>query len=177
MPQTWITAVYVPPAQAAQVDRLVQQFPNLTIVDTGAVVKQVVMVIDKVSLAVELLFGFTLAAGLVVLYAALLSSRDQRLREAALRRALGATRQQLQQGQLIEQVLIGLLAGSLAALLAQAIGWALAEFIFKFPWQFSPWVFLMGAGAGCACALLTGWLALRQVVQSSPLNLLREANE
>jgi putative ABC transport system permease protein len=175
MPQTFITAFQLPPESAGLVNRLVRDFPNLTVVDIGSVVRQVQGVIDQVVRAVEFLFLFTLASGVLVLYAALVGSQDERIREAGLLRALGATRRQLSQAQWMEFLLVGSLAGLLAASGAAATGWALARYVFKFEWTFSPVVWLAGIVAGAACAFIGGWIGLRNVLRHPPLQTLREA--
>lgn len=175
MPQTFITAFHLPDADKNFVNKLTQDFPNLTVVDVGAMTKQVQSVLDQVITAVEFLFLFTLASGVLVLYAALAGSQDLRMREAALLRALGATRRQLSQAQWIEFLLVGGLAGMLAASGASAIGWALATYSFKFEWVFSPLVWLAGTAVGVICALIGGWLGLRNVLNQPPLLSLREA--
>lgn len=174
MPQTWITAFRMPPDEKKFVNQLMQDFPNLTVVDVGAMIKQLQDVLDQVISAVEFLFLFTLASGVLVLYAALAGSQDLRMREAALLRALGATRKQLSQAQWIEFLLIGGLAGLLAASGASAIGWALARFSFEFEWSFSPAVWIAGLVVGASCALIGGWIGLRNVLNHPPLQSLRE---
>ncbi|WP_293776148.1 FtsX-like permease family protein, partial [uncultured Oxalicibacterium sp.] len=121
MPQTWITAFNLPPEQVALDNQLTREFPNLTVVDIGSVVRQIQEVVDQVVSAIEFLFLFTLASGMLVLYAALVSSQDERKREAGLLRALGATRSQLSRAQWIEFLLVGSLAGLLAAAGATAV--------------------------------------------------------
>jgi ABC-type antimicrobial peptide transport system permease subunit len=117
---------------------LTRDFPNLTIVDVGGLLRQVQTVLDQVVTAVEFLFIFTLASGVLVLYAALMGSQDERTRESGLLRALGATRRQLSQAQLIEFSLVGALSGVLAASGAAVMGWALATYQFKFEWVLQP---------------------------------------
>ncbi|MDX8120976.1 FtsX-like permease family protein [Janthinobacterium sp. GMG2] len=173
-PQTWITAFHLPPAQADLGNALLRDYPNLTVVDVGGVLKQIQGVLDQVVTAVEFLFAFTLASGLLVLYAALMGSQDERTREAGLLRALGATRRQLAQAQLIEFSLVGALAGLLAASGAAAMGWALATYQFKFAWSFAPGVWAFGLLAGALCAIAGGWLGLRNVLKHPPLQTLRE---
>lgn len=175
MPQTWITAFRVPPEKAGLTNVLTRDFPNLTVVDIGSVIKQVQDVVDQVVTAVEFLFLFTLASGILVLYAALVGSQDERMREAGLLRALGATRKQLSQAQWIEFALLGGLAGMLAATGAAAIGWTLATRVFDFDWIFSPVVWIAGLTVGAACALIGGWVGLRNVLNHPPLRTLREA--
>jgi putative ABC transport system permease protein len=174
MPQTWITAFRMPPSEKKFVNQLMLDFPNLTVVDVGAMIKQLQDVLDQVISAVEFLFLFTLASGVLVLYAALAGSQDLRIREAALLRALGATRKQLSQAQWIEFLLIGGLAGLLAASGASAIGWALARFSFEFEWSFSPVVWIAGLLVGATCAMIGGWIGLRNVLNHPPLQSLRE---
>lgn len=174
-PQTLITAFHAPAAAQRLSRDLLAQFPNLTVIDVSQIVAQVQRILDQIARAVSFLFLFTLAAGVLVLYAALLGSRDERVREAALLRALGATRRQLLASQLLELALGGALAGSLAALAAAACAALLAEYVFKFsygvPWRVLP----IGMLAGLACALLGGWLGLRGVLNAPALRSLREA--
>jgi putative ABC transport system permease protein len=174
-PQTFMTAFHAPPGAAALSNTLAREYPNLTVIDVSGIVRQIQEVLDQVAAAVEFLFLFTLASGVLVLYAALMGSQSERTREAGLLRALGATRRQLAQAQRIEFVLVGGLAGLLAASGAAALGWALATYQFKFPWTFEPGVWLAGLVVGAACALAGGWLGLRSVLRQPPLQTLREA--
>lgn len=173
-PQTWITAYHQAPAQALVMDnQLVQRFSNLTVFDTGNIVRQVQQMLEQVIRAVQLLFVLTLAAGLVVLYAALASSRDERTRESGLMRALGATRRQLQWAQLLELGFSGALAGTLAALAALAVGLVLARQVFQFDYQ-PQWLGLLaGLVLGAVAAMLAGSVGLRRVLRTPPIETLR----
>jgi putative ABC transport system permease protein len=124
---------------------------------------------------VQLLFLMTLAAGVVVLYTALAASRDERIREAALMRALGASRAQLARAQLWELGLSGGLAGLLASVGAIAIGMLLGSQVFGFELGFRWSGVFAGTGAGMALALIAGWLGLRGVLRAPPLASLRES--
>ena len=174
-PATYMTAFHLPPQGASLTSALARAFPNLTVIDVSGIIRQVQEVVDQVVTAVEFLFLFTLASGVLVLYAALMGSTSERTREAGLLRALGATRKQLAQAQRIEFVLVGGLAGVLAASGAALLGWALATYQFKFPWAFEPGVWLAGIVVGAVCALIGGWLGLRSVLRQPPLQTLREA--
>lgn len=175
LPQTWITAFHLPPAQAGFGNTLTRDFPNLTVVDIGSVLKQIQDIVDQVIAAVEFLFLFALLAGMLVLYAALVGTQDERVREAGLLRALGATRKELARAQRIEVMLLGGVAGLLAASGAASIGWALAHYVFDFDWSFSVRLWLAGAGMGMVCAVTGGWMGLRTVLSRPPLQTLREA--
>ena len=174
-PQTWITAFRLPPAQNTLINQLVKAYPNLTIVDVGSMLNQVQQVINQVIAAVEFLFLFTLAAGILVLIAAMLLSQQERLREAGLLRALGATRTQLARAQWIECAIVGACAGAMAATGAAVVGWILARNVFDFIWTLSPLLWVAGISIGIIAALAGGWAGLRTVLTQAPLQTLREA--
>ena len=174
-PQTWITAFHLPDTQAQLPGQLVREFPNLTVFDMGVIVRQVQGILGQVVSAVQFLFVFTLVAGVVVLHAALSSSRDERIREAALMRALGASRAQLRRAQVFELAAMGGLAGLLAALGATLVGVVLAEQVFQFDYALRWGVLPLGAGLGALLATIAGALGLRSVAQTPPLQTLRES--
>jgi len=181
-PQTFITSVYVPQQSADQqgdgrsdpTSRLVKEFRNLTVIDTGAVLAQVRSVIEQVSQAVQLVFVFALAAGVLVLYAALSATQDERGHQAALVRAFGAVRRQLQRAQIFELSGIGTMAGLLGGFGASGIGWLLAHQVLHFEYRLSAWPFAVGIAMGAACAIAGGSLALRRVIATPPWIVLRE---
>src|SRR5205085_1393932 len=165
------------PAQRGFDNQLVRTFPNVTNVDMTATLNQVQGVLDKVIRAVEFLFGFTLAAGLVVLFAAVTATREERAREFAIMRAVGASAVLLRQVQRAELVGVGLLAGFLASIVASAVGWAMAKYAFDFDWTASAWVPVFGAVAGAMLALAAGWWGLREVLNRPVVETLRKAAE
>jgi putative ABC transport system permease protein len=156
---------------------LSRDFPNITNVDVSASIGQVQRVLDQVIRAVEFLFGFTLAAGLVVLFAAVTATREARAREFAVMRAMGAGSRLLAQVQRAELLGVGALAGVLASTAAVVVGWALAKFAFEFDWNASPGVPLVGAVGGALLALAAGWWGLRDVLRRPVVETLRRATQ
>jgi putative ABC transport system permease protein len=156
-------------------NQLVRRFPNITNVDMTATISQVQRVLGQVIRAVEFLFGFTLAAGLVVLFAAVTATREERTREFAIMMALGGRAKLLRQVQRAELAGVGLLAGALASAVASGVGWALAHFVFDFEWTASPLVLLGGSAAGAVLALAAGWWGLRSVLTTPVVETLRRA--
>ena len=154
---------------------LARAFPNATNIDMSATISQVQRVLDQVIGAVEFLFGFTLAAGLVVLFAAVSATREERARDFAIMRAIGAQNRLLRQVQRIELAGVGLLAGFLASCVASVVGWALARYVFEFSWTVSLWVPLAGALVGAVLALAAGWWGLREVLSRPVVETLRKA--
>jgi putative ABC transport system permease protein len=175
VPSTYMGAFKAPATRGFD-NALVRQFPNVTNVDMTTTINQVQRVLDQVIRAVEFLFGFTLAAGLVVLFAAVTATREERAKEFAVMRAVGAQSKLLRQVQRTELAGVGLLAGFLASIVADAVGWALAKYVFEFEWTVSLWVPLAGALAGAVLALAAGWWGLRDVLRRPVVETLRRAS-
>ena len=157
-------------------NQLISQFPNITSVDMGATLNQVQRVLTQVVSAVEFLFLFTLVAGLIVLFTAVTATREERAREYALLRALGATNRLLVQVQRAELIGVGALSGLLATAMAMAMGWGLAHYVFDFEWRTNPSILCVGAVIGALLALASGWFALRGVLRQSVIQTLRQAS-
>ncbi len=173
-PASHITAVSVPPQRTRFTADLVERFPNLSVVDVEAVLKQVRSTADQVSTVVEVVFYFSLAAGLLVLMAAVSASQDERLLEGGVMRAIGGSRRQLRLAQASEFVAIGLLSGLTAAVAASVLAGVIATRVFDLPWQ-SDWrMAAVGAGLGVLAALSAGLFATRRVLDAPPSVTLRE---
>jgi putative ABC transport system permease protein len=176
VPVTYMSAFRAPERRGFD-NQLVRAFPNITNVDMTSTINQLQGVLDKVIRAVEFLFGFTLAAGVVVLFAAVTATREERAREFAIMRAVGASGALLRQVQRAELIGVGLLAGTLASIVASIVGWGMARYAFGFDWTASPWIVLAGALAGAALALAAGWWGLREVLGRPVVETLRRAPE
>ncbi len=173
LPRSYITA-FRAPAQAKALDKqLARDFPNITAVDVRAQLDQVQQVLDQVASAVQVLFAFTLAVGLIVLLTAVSSTREARMREFALMRAMGAGSRLLGRVQSAELLGLGLLAGVLAGAAALLIGAVLAAKVFEFSWTLNPWLIPASGLAGALLAWLAGWWGLRGVLQKPVMQSLR----
>jgi putative ABC transport system permease protein len=175
LPATFITSFHLPPAQQGLIDGLINKYPNVTAIDIAPILAQIQRVLEQVIGAVQFLFIFTLAAGVLVLYAALAGTRDERVHESALLRALGASHKQVRSVQTAEFVAVGALSGLMAALGAQGIGWVLASRVFEFHIDFNPWLVPAGIAAGVVCSGVGGWISLRRVLSRPALQSLRDA--
>lgn len=174
-PGTWITSVYLPPEKAGILADLVRQIPSLTIFDVDEIMQQVRQLMDEASLAVEYVFLFTLGAGIVVLLAAVQSTRDERRFEAAVLRALGASRGRLRSAAAAEYAALGFASGLLGALAATLVAWALAAQVFNLPYSVDWRVWVIGIFLGTAIVAFSGMMATRRVLQAPPVETLRES--
>ena len=175
-PVTFITAFFEPSAATNLDDRLGHAFPDITVIDLAYLLAQVRHMLEQVSTAVQFLFAFALAAGLAVLVASLLISRQEREHETTMWRVLGASTRLLRRVMAAELIFSGALAGFLGTLAAAAVAWVLARRVFDFDWTPAIWWLVAGTVAGALLALAVGWMALRHVVNAPPLRTLRAAS-
>ncbi len=173
-PVSYITAFYLPEAKHAVLNRLLQQFPNITVFDVAGILAQVRSIIERVTLAVEYVFLFTLLAGLMVMYAAIHSTLDERIREAAILRTLGARRGQLLSSIVLEYSGLGLLSGLVAASVAGVVGMVVAERIFQLNYLPGITLWLAGGLIGALGVGLAGTLGTRLVINQAPLKTLSQ---
>jgi putative ABC transport system permease protein len=171
---TYMTSIYLTPAKRPALLGLVRQFPTVSVFDVDAILRQVRDIMDRASLAVQYVFLFTLAAGVVVLLAAVQSTRDERRYESAMLRTLGASRATVLQGVAAEFGALGFLAGILAAVGASIIGMVLAQRLFSIEYRFDPYVWGIGLVCGTLLVGISGTLATRRVVATPPVVSLRE---
>ena len=175
MPTSYITSFHLDETRTAAMTGLVRAFPNLTVIDTSAILQQALNLMERMVAAVQLVFLFALGAGVLVLYTALMSSQGERTREAALMRTLGASRAQVAAAQRTEYLAIGLLSGSLAAVGAVAIGAVLASRVFQFErYVPDPWIWAAGPALGLLCVAINAWLGARAALNAPPMTVLRQ---
>jgi putative ABC transport system permease protein len=173
LPTSYITSFHLPMGSEAVVSNLVREFPNLTVIDVATLVRQLQMTLDQVVGAVQLVFMFSLLAGLVVLYAAIEASSGERSHELAVLRALGGRQRQLRQVVLAEFAVLGALAGLLAGLGATAIGTALARWVFQLTYVPTADYLFIGMAAGVIGVSLAGMMASRHAFSGQVIERLR----
>ena len=172
-PATYITSFHLDESRKALLNDLVRRFPSITVIDVAALLTQVHLIIQRVSNAVQSVFWFTLLAGALVLVAAIQATQDERARESALLKSLGATRATVARGLLAEFLVLGFVAGVLAAAAATLIGWLLATQVFHVEFRPNPWLWPTGTIAGLLGVAVFGLIGLRQALNQPPATVLR----
>jgi len=172
LPVAYLSSLYLDRDSESLTLKLAQAFPAVSVLDVRAILDQVREIMERGALAVEMVFLFTLIAAALVTFAAAQVSRDERAREVAVMRTLGASRRRLLGAVLAEFGLLGLLGGFLAALLASIIGYLIAVELFDLPGRFSAATWLLGIGGGTLVVALVGWLATRRLLAVPPMQVL-----
>jgi putative ABC transport system permease protein len=145
------------------------------VIDVAAILAQIQRIMDQVIRAVEFVFLFGLLAGLIVLFAAISATHDERLFDAAIMRTLGASSRQMLAAHAAEFAAIGALAGLLAAVGASALSWVLATRVLNVTYTFNPWIWLVGFSGGTVGVLLAGLAGTWRTLSVAPMRLFREA--
>lgn len=171
-PTSYITSFYLPKNHIDIMDQLIITFPNLLVIDVEAIIIQVQKVIEQVTKAVEFVFLFTLLAGLVVLYAAIISTQDERIYEAAIFRILGAKRRQLISAWVVEFAILGSIAGLFAAMGASSLGYVIGKYTLNLTYTFNLWIWFIGVFAGITGAMIAGLMGTRGSLSSPPILVL-----
>lgn len=172
-PASYITSFHLPSESAAAMADLVKNFPNLTLIDVDAVVRQLQSVIGQVARAIQFVFVFALLAGGIVLYSAMLTAFDERRYELAVMRALGAQRQQLVQAMRVELAIVGGLAGLFAAAGAMVLGAIVSQQAFQLELTPNLWLPFLSAAGGAVLTVVIGWQGFRRLLRAPPLLALR----
>lgn len=171
---SWICSFHLPAAQQQLVTQIVRLYPNLSVIDVSLILREVQTIIERVIQAVQFVFVLTLLAGMIVLHAALAATQDERLKESAILRTLGASRRQILAVMLSEYALIGALSGMVAVLGAMGLGWFVSVRLLELPYNPSLWLPLLGIGGGILLVLMVGWRSINQVLRVPPLQTLNE---
>lgn len=170
----YLTSFYLPPGRDAVLDALVNAFPNVTVIDVEALLAKVRGLVDQLSRALEAVFLFSVAAGALVIYAAVQATRGVRVREAALLRTLGAGRRQLLGALAAEFTVLGAVAGVIGAAGAQLLGYVLATRVFHLPYHLDYRVWVAGVVAGVGLVGLAGLASAFPVLRTPPWRTLQQ---
>ena len=173
LPAMYIAGYRQLPEQVDVTTELARNFPGVTVIDTGRIMQQAQQILGRGSLAVQSVFLFTLAAGIIVLLAAVRSSRAGRVRELAVLRTMGASHRQVRRSIWLEFMLMGATAGFLAAFFASLTAWIIAQQLLETTYRLNPLVWLIGVLGGAVLVGISGYLANRGVLNRAPLAALR----
>jgi len=173
-PATYITSFHLPQDGAQLLGEVVRRFPSVVVIDVDALLRQVQAMIAQVSRAVQFVFVFTLVAGVLVLYAGVVATHDERIREVAIMRTLGANRRQVMGAYAAEFAVIGAMAGLLAAAGASALGYFLATQLINLPYSFDPAIWVLGLAVGVIGVGAAGLWFTRRILATPPLASLRQ---
>lgn len=173
VPSTFMTSFHLPTDRKRFLNDLLRSFPTLTVIEVDALIVQIKSIIDRVTQAIELVLALVLGAGVLVLIASVQSSKDERMREHGLLRALGATRSLVSGSLALEFAALGFFAGLLAVLGAELTVGILQSQIFELGFELHPTIWPLGPLVGAGLILVVGMIGTRSIVRTPPGVVLR----
>lgn len=175
-PFTYVATVRAPPDQeVALQEAVVAAFPNVTAINIGDVLDSFARILDRLALAIRAIAVFCIAAGCLVMAAALAATRYRRLYESVVLKALGATRGLLARSYAAEYALLGAAAGVLGTILASLLSWAVVKFVLEgVTWTLQPAVLVLGVLLTALLSLVVGFLSTFRLLGQRPLAVLRQ---
>ncbi|QUM75711.1 FtsX-like permease family protein [Moritella sp. 24] len=172
-PATYISSLYVPDDATEALQDFLTQYPTITLIDVDAIITQLRSVIGQVSIAIEFILVLVVLAGSLVLVAQVQASMEERERELAILRTLGASGRLLRNSVLFEFVALGALAGLMASIAMELGVYILQSRIFDMPGAFHFQYWLLGIGAGASFVGLIGLLSCWRLLNMSSVTLIR----
>jgi putative ABC transport system permease protein len=175
-PQMFISAIKGPPPGAARAQfqrEIVDQFPNVSVIDIFDIIEMARTIIDNISLAVTFVGGFVFLSGALILIGSIAMTKFHRLYEAAIFKTLGAKKKLIVYITLVEYGVLGLLAGLIGSMAAIALTWAISKYGLEITWQFVPSINFIGVAVTLLLVTAVGVLSSWDVMIKKPLGILR----
>jgi putative ABC transport system permease protein len=175
-PHTYISTVRGPQddVQRARMQAsVVAQFPNVSIIDLREILTTIRTVVDKVTLGVTVVGGLVFFSGTLILIGAVSMTKFRRVYEAAILKTLGASSRLIAATLLLEYGVLGAIAGTIGALGAIGLSWAIATYALELPWTAAPALTIGGIFATAGFVAIVGVLASVDVLRHKPLATLR----
>ena len=172
-PATYMTSFYLEPTEKIFLNTLLRQYPTITVIEIDALIAQVQQIVAQVSQAVELVLALVLLSGALVLIASIQASRDTRMAEHGLIRALGGTRALIGGSLTAEFLVLGSFAGIVAVFGAELVVAMLQSQVFDLQAEAHPWIWLLGPVSGALIITLVGLAGSRSLIDTPPMNVLR----
>jgi putative ABC transport system permease protein len=175
-PHTFISSLQGPRDSAARsrmLSTLVAQFPNVSVIDLREILQTVQGIVNNVTLAVTVVGGLVLLSGALILIGAVSMTKFRRVYEAAILKTLGASSRLIAAMLVLEYGVLGAIAGTVGALGAIALSWAVARFALELPWEATPLITVGGIVATAVFVAAVGVLASLDVLRHKPLATLR----
>jgi putative ABC transport system permease protein len=171
---SYMTSFRLQDEQKPELNQLARQYPTVSLIELDQMLNQIQSIIQQVSLAVEFILLLVLVAGILVLIASIQATLDERFRESAILRTLGARRGLVRGSLLIEFGTLGWLSGLLGVMGAEACLYFLQTQVFQIEFYFHGWLWLVGPWLGLALIGGIGLVSTTRVINTPPLTVLRE---
>ncbi|MGY6742092.1 MAG: ABC transporter permease [Cecembia sp.] len=152
---------------------VVREFPNISVVNLGAIVETLEEILGKISFVIQFMALFSIVTGILVLISSLIISKYQRMRESILLRTIGASSGTVTKINTMEYFFLGSLASLSGILLSFLATFLLSKFVFQLPFRGAYEEALIVYGAITLLTILLGWLNGSKIIKKPPMEILR----
>ena len=173
-PSTFMTSFYLERENKIFLNDLLREYPTMTVIEVDAIIEQIKTIIAQVTMAIELVLALILVSGGLVLLASIQASMDERIKQHAILRTLGAGQRLVMGSLVIEFCVLGLFAGILATVGSEVTVYGLETEIFELDYSMNPILWLLGPVIGTVLIGTVGTIATFKVVRTPPTIILRE---
>jgi putative ABC transport system permease protein len=163
-----------PPAVSALQQALYDRYPTITVVNMADVLQTFQGVVDQISLVIRFISMFAILAGAIILSSSVAGTRFRRMREVVILKTLGATRWRVSRIFSVEFLILGAVAGTMGALLANGFANLLLKRMLDSEISFPIVPSLLAIVATALIANAAGWMASFRILGQKPLEILRE---
>ena len=172
-PSTYISSLFVPASKKADLQHFLAQYPTISLIDVDALITQLRSVIGQVTVAIQFILVLVVIAGCLVLVAQVQASMEERERELAILRTLGAKGSLLRNSVLMEFVALGAIAGLMASMAMELAVYLLQTQLFQMQASFHFEYWLLGIIAGASFVGFIGLLSCWRLLNLSSVTLIR----
>lgn len=175
-PHTFMSSLQGPGDAAARSRMqatLAAEFPNVSVIDLREILTTIQGIVNNVSMAVTVVGGLVLLSGSLILIGAVSMTKFRRVYEAAILKTLGASSRLIATMLLLEYGVLGAIAGTVGAIGAIVLSWAVARYALELPWEAAPLLTIGGIVATMVFVAVVGVLASLDVLRHKPLATLR----
>jgi putative ABC transport system permease protein len=177
-PQSIFTAVRIPPARVAAMQaKIVEAFPNVSVVDVSSTLATFSQVMRKLSLIIRFFAAFSMVAGLLIILSSLLATRYARIQEAVYFKILGARNSFILKVFILEHLLLGLVSASLALALSQIGSWIISSQVLNIAYRSLLPESCLLIATTILLAVAVGLIPSISILRQKPVMFLREQTQ
>lgn len=172
-PATYISSVRIEPEQKRDFSQLLRTYPTITAIDVDNFVKQIQSTIEQVSLAIGFVLAIVVLCGALVLISQVQASLGERMQEIVILRTLGAKSRLIKNATLYEFLLLGGLAGLVAAFFSDIALLIVQQQMFDLAGKLHPNIWIIGPVAGGVFVAGLGYFMIARTLKQNTQGLVR----
>ncbi len=172
-PATYISAINVPGESKRALQGLLRDHPSISIIDVDTLIKQIRSTIEQVSMAIGFVLVIVLLCGALVLISQVQASLQERMQEVVILRTLGARGRLIKNAILYEFFLLGVFAGTVAAVFSDVALLIVQYNMFEQIGNLHPMIWLVGPLAGALFVAILGYSMIAKTLNKNTQGLVR----